>query len=361
MPPSVIWGLLVSSLLLGACSSGSAQPVASARAPIASSPSPGVATVTKPRAVASNLRAPWGVALLPDGSALVTERDTGWVWRVRKDAAAGRVSRIAGVAHGGEGGLLGIAVSQQFAADGYVFIYHTAHSDNRVVRYRLANGRLSGRKVILSGIPKGPIHNGGRLAFGPDGYLYVGTGDAATRSRAQQWESLGGKILRITKSGRAPAGNPRKGSPVWSLGHRNVQGLAWDNRGRMFASEFGQDTWDELNLIRKGRDYGWPAVEGKAGRFTDPLVVWRPAEASPSGIAIAGNFVYVAALRGESLWRVPLTATGVGEPRRMLRGKYGRLRAVAVDRAGDFWLLNSNISRGTPISNDDRVLVLPKP
>lgn len=361
--------LLWVALLVAACTNGSVGPGEQPATPSSSELGPSSTAlwdVGRADVVATNLKAPWGIALLPDGSALVTERDTGWVWQVSKHQAARRVSRIAGVSSGGEGGLLGIALSPRFATDHHVFLYQTAAGDSRIVRYRFANGGMTDRTDILTGIPQGPIHNGGRLAFGPDGYLYAGTGDAAIGSRAQDWASLAGKILRITIDGKPAPGNPRKDSPIWTLGHRNVEGLAWDSQGRLFASELGQDSWDELNLIQSGRNYGWPVVEGMAptdmadGGFTDPLVVWPPVDASPSGIAISGNAVFVAALRGESLWLVPLEAAGPGEPVRLMRGQFGRLRDVAVDTQGDFWLLNSNTTRGNPSSDDDRVIVLPR-
>jgi glucose/arabinose dehydrogenase len=212
---------------------------------------------------------------------------------------------------------------------------------------------------LLTGIPAGSIHNGGRLAFGPDGMLYVSTGDASTRSRSQDRNSLGGKILRITPDGTPAPGNPFPGSPVWSYGHRNVQGMAWDSRGRMWASEFGQNTWDELNLIRPGTNYGWPVVEGRAGRagFVDPLAQWPTDKASPSGIAVAAGSVWLAALRGARLWQVPLTATGVGTAKAWFVGEFGRLRTVSLAPDGPLWLVTSNTDgRGSPRAGDDRIL-----
>ncbi|MEP6953972.1 MAG: PQQ-dependent sugar dehydrogenase, partial [Solirubrobacteraceae bacterium] len=207
------------------------------------------------------------------------------------------------------------------------------------------------------------IHNGGRLAFGPDGMLYAGVGDAGTTSNAQDRGSRNGKILRIAPDGSVPAGNPIGGSPVWSLGHRNVQGLAFDRAGRLWASEFGQNSFDEVNLIRKGRNYGWPLVEGKGstqgGRFTNPLVTWRTSESSPSGAAIAGSSLYVGALAGERLWRVPLRGSSVGRPRALLNGRYGRLRTVVRAPDGALWISTSNRDgRGAPRSGDDRIIRL---
>ncbi len=314
------------------------------------------------RTVARNLDVPWSLAFLPDGSALVTTRDRAQLLHVREGGRTVNLGRVPGVDPGGEGGLLGVAVSPAFAKDRSIFLYLTASSDNRVVRMRFANGKASRPTPVLTGIPKAGNHNGGRLKFGPDGYLYVTTGDAGNRPASQDRGSLGGKILRITKDGKAAPGNPFGGSPVWSYGHRNVQGIAWDRQGRMFASEFGQNTWDELNLIKPGANYGWPVVEGRAGRsgFVDPLRQWRTDEASPSGIAVtADGTVWMAALRGESLWRVPTRNGAAGQPRRLLRGEYGRLRDVVVGPDGRLWVLTNNTARGNPAQDDDKLLVIP--
>ncbi|MDF2144055.1 sorbosone dehydrogenase family protein [Knoellia sp. p5-6-4] len=315
------------------------------------------------RTVATNLDVPWAIAFLPDGSALVTTRDQAQLLQVREGGATRNLGRVPGVEPGGEGGLLGVAASPDFSTDRSVFLYLTAGNDNRVVRVTFANGRASRPQPVLTGIPKAGNHNGGRLAFGPDGFLYVTTGDAGVPDRSQDRSSLGGKILRVTKDGRPAPGNPFDGSPVWSYGHRNVQGIAWDSDGRMFASEFGQNTWDELNLIRPGRNYGWPVVEGRAGRagFVDPLRQWSTAESSPSGIAVtADGTVYLAALRGQSLWRVPTRDGVAGEPVRLLEGEYGRLRDVVVGPDGRLWVLTNNTSRGNPRPDDDRLLVIPE-
>lgn len=356
--------VLAAVLLLAACSAGGASPAPSEPEPAdpapASEPGPEPSPATLPQVVATGLQAPWGLAFLPDGTALVTERDTGEVLRVSRDTEPTPLGVVPGVAHGGEGGLLGIAVSPRFAEDGAVFVYLTAAGDNRVVRLRLDGDVLTQEAVVLDGIPKGSIHNGGRIAFGPDGFLYVATGDASNASHSQDPASLGGKILRVTPDGEPAPGNPVESSPVWSLGHRNVQGLAWTADGQLVASEFGQNMWDELNLIQPGGNYGWPTVEGVGGvpRFAEPLVTWRPEEASPSGIAVVGDVVYVAALRGEALWRVPLEGDGAGEPERLLHGEYGRLRAVEPDGTGALWLLTSNTARGLVRDGDDRVVVV---
>jgi glucose/arabinose dehydrogenase len=301
----------------------------------------------------------WSVAVLPDGSALVSERNTGRVHHVPKPGSGGRptvAGRLPITRTDGEGGLLGIAVPVDFDADPVVYAYYSTESDNRVAAVPWRDGALGEPVVIFSGIPRGNYHNGGRIAFGPDGYLYVATGEAGDTSLSQNLGSLGGKILRITPDGDPAPGNPFGGSPVWSYGHRNVQGLAWDSRKRLWASEFGQNTFDELNLIEAGDNYGWPVVEGRAGNpdFVDPVAQWATSDMSPSGIAVGPDgAVYLAALRGQSVWRVPVTADGaVGRPTRHLQGTYGRIRDIRFvgDRA---WITTSN--------NDgaDRLISLP--
>lgn len=309
--------------------------------------------------LAEDLDVPWGLAFLPDGTALIAERDSGRILRVGAGGAPEQVYQVPGVAARGEGGLLGLAVAPDYAESRYVYAYFTSETDNRIVRFRLDGPP----EVLVAGIAEAGNHNGGRIAFGPDGMLYAGTGDAGESGRSQDPVSLNGKILRLTPEGRAAAGNPSPGSPVYSLGHRNVQGLAWDRAGRLFAAEFGQNRFDEINLIEPGRNYGWPDVEGAGGAdrgFTDPLLTWTTAEASPSGIAIAGDTLYVAALRGERLWTVPLMDGRMGAPRAELRDRYGRLRTVEVAPDGALWLTTSNTDgRGDPRGGDDRVLRFP--
>ncbi|MGN6612879.1 MAG: PQQ-dependent sugar dehydrogenase [Angustibacter sp.] len=326
-------------------------------------------TIASVSVVARHLAVPWGLARLDDGSYLVSLRDEARVVRVTPGGqvtpvpATGRDGRVAGVRPEGEGGLLGLAFAPGDQRTLYAYV--TSERDNRVVSMPYRDGRLGPLTPLLTGIPKAGNHNGGRLAFGPDGMLYVTTGDAGERPNAQDKKSLGGKILRITRSGAPAPGNPFPGSTVWSYGHRNVQGIGWDAAGRMYASEFGQNTWDELNRIEPGRNYGWPVVEGMgtdadvARGFTRPLAVWPTDDASPSGIAVGRGAVWMAALRGERLWRVPLGADGsVGRPEALLQGRYGRLRAAVLDPTGDLVVITSNRSRGDPTADDDRLLRL---
>jgi len=310
--------------------------------------------------VATQLEAPWGVALLSDGSALVAERDSGRVLRIGADGARTTAGTVPGVVHstGAENGLLGLAVRAH--DDSTVWAYESTSGGNRVVRMTYANGRLGDPQTILDGIPTAQHHNGGRLAFGPDGDLYVGTGDAEVQPRAQDKRSLGGKILRVRPDGSVPSDNPFKASPVWSYGHRNVQGLAFDSAGRLWATEFGQNTWDELNLIVKGGNYGWPIVEGQQahGGFREPKVQWHTDDASPSGVAIVDDVAYVAALKGQRLWQIPLHGTDAGTPKAWFVGTYGRLRTVVAVGHG-LWLTTSNTDdRGNPGKGDDRILRL---
>lgn len=353
--------LLIAVVLTG-CTSGSDPVVFPTASPASTLPA---STPKTTQTIATGLPVPWGLAFLPDGAALVTLRDQGEVLRVAEGATPVSVGHVPGVEPGGEGGLLGIAVSPTFAADRSIFVYFTAQSDNRVMRMTFDGTTLTPGPIIVDGIGKAANHDGGRLAFGPDGYLYIGTGDADLRDPAQDKASLNGKILRVTTEGLPAPGNPFPGSRVWSLGHRNVQGMAWNRAGTMYASEFGQNTWDELNRIDPGSNYGWPDVEGIAHHngFVDPIEQWPTDDASPSGITIGTDAaVYMAALRGESLWRIPFDADGrPGTPQRLLQGRYGRLRTVMSAPDGRLWLVTSNTFRGTPRPGDDRILALGLP
>jgi len=345
-PGALVAAALVATVLLAGCTSAPETP---APGPTGS----GRAVTTE---VVSGLRSPWSILRLDDGTILVSQRDDGRVMRVDggKPVAIGTVP---GVVHQGEGGLLGIAFR-----DGWLYAYETTADDNRVVRMRLGDDLSSGApEVLLTGLRRASNHNGGRIAFGPDGLLYVTVGDAGTTSNAQDLDSLNGKILRMTPDGEAPDGNPFPGSYVYSYGHRNPQGLAWDASGQLWASEFGQDTWDELNRIEPGKDYGWPIVEGKAGdeRFVDPVAQWHTDEASPSGLAYVGGSFWMAALRGERLWRITVGDDGSVATAQLLAGadSRGRLRDVAPGPGGSLYVLTDNTDgRGSPRPGDDRLL-----
>lgn len=368
-----LWGAAVLVLVAG-CSSGgtedrpgTAPPTsapASATAPAspsgsATAPAGGRVTVTG--TLTEGVKSPWGLAELPDGDLLVSSRDERTITKVDGTTGAKTsLGEVPGVVPGGEGGLMGLAVR-----DGWVYAYLTAESDNRIVRMRYGGAegdRLGAPQPVLTGIPKGLVHNGGRIAFGPDRMLYAGTGETGRTGLAQDRESLGGKILRMTPEGEPAPGNPFPGSVVYSYGHRNVQGIAWDDEGRLWAAEFGQNTWDELNLVEPGKNYGWPEAEGQAEKagFVDPVAQWPTSEASPSGIAYARGAIWMAGLRGERLWRIPLSgAERSGDPEAFLSEEYGRLRTVLAAGGGRLWLVTSETDgRGTPGPGDDRILRL---
>ncbi|MFG3274602.1 PQQ-dependent sugar dehydrogenase [Streptomyces luteogriseus] len=370
-------------LLTAGCSSDSggssgkqASTTPSRTAPGSSAPPGRAAEETPPaqgsvkvvRTVAEGLDSPWGLAPLPGGGLLVSSRDEATIVRVdEKTGKKTELGEVPGVSAAGEGGLLGIALSPDYASDHMVYAYFTSASDNRIVRMiyderKPAGERLGAPDTVYKGIPKGFIHNGGRIGFGPDRMLYVGTGESGDTGLSQDKDSVGGKILRLTPEGEPAPGNPFPDSPVYSYGHRNVQGLAWDTRQRLFASEFGQDTWDELNAIEPGGNYGWPEAEGRSGDkgFHNPVDQWTTAEASPSGIAYAEGSVWMAGLRGKRLWRIPLNGTKASaEPQAFLEGEYGRLRTVVAAGGDRLWLVTSNTDgRGGPKAGDDRILEL---
>lgn len=292
-------------------------------------------------AVASGLAAPTAVAFLPDGSALVAERDSARILRVADGAGVSVAGTVPDVDTDGEGGLLGLAIPPRKAGGDRtaVYAYYTSGGENRVARMSYENGRVGRPENLLDGIPAGD-HNGGGMAVGPDGKLYVGTGDDA--SHAQDAESLGGKILRLDLDGSVPDDNPDPDSPVWTSGHRDVAGLAFDERGRLWATETGQQRYQELNRIRGGRNYGWPLAEGQSAdtrfvrayhRFVEPRD-----ESSPHGLAIADGVAYVADLRSGSLWEIPLGNEVSTEAGALFGGQYGPLRAIARSPAGELWL-----------------------
>ncbi len=340
--------IVATAALLSACAAGQDPAV-----PVPASTEAGRSGAVA--VIASGLRAPWSIVFDGD-TALVSERDSARVLELTRDGGVHELGVASGTLHGGEGGLLGLALRGSA-----LYAYVTSAGDNRVVRFRLTGtpgARSMGTPTtIIDGLPRAANHNGGRIAFGPDGMLYVTVGDAGDAASAQDPESLGGKILRLTPDGGIPPDNPFPGSPVFTLGHRNPQGLGWDRDGRLFASEFGQHTWDELNLLESGGNYGWPLAEGIAHRagFIDPLQQWAPSDASPSGIAVVGEAIYIANLRGERLRRVPLDDLSASTEE--LVGVFGRLRDVAPAPDGALWLLTSNTDgRGAPVADDDRVV-----
>ena len=357
MRSALVRASVIAALLLGGCTAPSANP-ASTTAGTTPSQAPTAAVV---RGLATGLDVPWDLAALPDESVLVTLRDRAEVVRIDNDGSQRAVGHLAEVAPAGEGGLLGIALSPTFVTDQLVFLYYSVAQENRVVRFRYTGTELAEPTPIITGIPRASNHNGGRLRFGPDGYLYVTTGDAGRTENAQDRNSLGGKILRVAADGSIPADNPF-GNAVYSYGHRNVQGIGWDGQGRLYASEFGQNTWDELNLIERGGNYGWPGSEGETTQpgLITPLLVWRTSEASPSGIAVtADGTVYLAALRGERVWKTSRSGDGMTTPTVFLDG-LGRIRDVTIV-GQNLLVLTNNTARGNPRQGDDRLVSVPLP
>ena len=374
-------------LVLSACPAGSPRVAPSSALPAAeaprvtpstsSTPAPVAAPVGpvrpvgEPVSIASNLSAPWSILRLPlpRGGTLISQRDAATILELLPDGSLREVGALAEARPGGEGGLLGLAFRAASVGDGggsglasgdsgWVYAYLTAAADNRILRMPLTGAaggyRLGAPEVVLAGIPKAANHDGGRIAFGPDGLLYATAGDAGNTAHAQDLGSLGGKILRMTATGEVAPGNPF-GTLVYSYGHRNPQGLAWDAAGQLWASEFGQNTWDELNRIVAGGNYGWPNAEGISGNpdFVDPVHEWPTDEASPSGIAIIGDTLFMASLRGERLWRIQLSTGAVDD---WFVHSFGRLRDVTAGPDGTLWFMSNNTDgRGDPAAGDDRI------
>jgi glucose/arabinose dehydrogenase len=378
------------SLTVGAvvgCSAKDRSPAGSASpttTPTSSEPSPGrspsasptpssSSATTKPNAtptgdpkpkvadtIADDLNVPWSIVFLASGDALVSERDTARILKITpkgKVSALGEVSGVQASSGLGEGGLLGLALDPSDAET--LYAYCTTSSDNRVVRLSLAGGKIGSPQSVLTGIPTSTHHHGGRLLFAPDGNLFVSTGDAEVSARAQNRSSLAGKILRIKPNGKAASGNPF-GNRTWTYGHRNIEGLAFDAGGRLWATEFGDKKSDELNLIVKGHNYGWPNVEGRSSNdsYTNPKATWSPTSTcSPAGIAITRSTAFVGALQGKCLFSVPLERTDAGKPVPHFSGDHGRIRNVVVAPDGSLWMTTSNTDgRADPGRHDDKIL-----
>ena len=335
-------------------------PTAGTRSPAPTSPAPAAPDPQVAGEVASGLAVPWGIVFLPDGTALVGERDTGRLLRV----ADGSVDEVATLEvrsrrdEGGETGLLGLALLPGAGDLPVLYAYLSTDEDNRIVRMSYDGRRLGAPTPVLTGIGTSTHHNGGGLAFGPDGMLYAATGDAEDAAAAQDRGALEGKVLRMTDAGTVPPDNPF-GDLTWSWGHRNVEGITSDDQGRLWAAEFGDKGADELNLIRRGRNHGWPDVEGAdgPGGYTDPLAQWPVDQCSPSGVAVAAGRAWLGALRGECVWSVVLDGPDAGRTERHLTGQYGRIRSVVTAPDGSLWVTTSNRDgRVEPRAGDDRIL-----
>lgn len=319
-----------------------------------------VAPVGAPQEVTSGLAAPWSVVFIGD-VALISERDSGRIVELLGDGSTREVGVVPGVQHGGEGGLLGLAVADASADANQLYVYSTGSEGNRIQRFTLAGGpgsfALGDAETLVSQLPSGRTHNGGRLAFGPDGMLYATVGDSGQSGLAQDLGSLAGKILRMTPDGAVPQDNPFPGTLIYSTGHRNPQGIAWAADGTMFATEFGQDTWDELNIITPGSNYGWPIVEGAAGTagFTDPVQQWAPGNASPSGMARVGGTLFIGNLRGQVLRAVPVADPTIAAD--YYGAEYGRIRTVTEAPDGSLWFVTNNTDgQREPNPGDDRIM-----
>ncbi|HYI59634.1 MAG TPA: PQQ-dependent sugar dehydrogenase [Microlunatus sp.] len=310
--------------------------------------------------IADDFDVPWALIFLGGGDALVSERNSAKIIRVSpkgKKTTLGEVSGVTPPTGIGEGGLLGIATAPD--DEETLFVYYTSDSDNRVARVSLAGGKVGKPKAVLTDIPTSTHHHGGRLLFDADGMLLVSTGDAEQSSNAQDKDSLAGKILRIRPDGRAAPGNPFD-NRTWTYGHRNVEGLAFDADGRLWATEFGEKEADELNLISKGKNYGWPEVEGTSSDddFVTPKTVWEPTSScSPAGLAITRSTAFIGALQGQCLFAVPLDDTKAGEPQAYFANEYGRIRNAVVAPDGSLWITTSNTDgRIDPGRNDDKIV-----
>ena len=316
--------------------------------------------------VAQNLKIPWELVTLPaspaggpNGEMLITERP-GTLLMLK----GGQRIPISGVKPIGEGGLLGMALHPKFGQNRFIYLYLTsqtgAETTNQVDRYVLEGSTLKDRKVIISGIRGAANHDGGRIAFGPDAYLYITVGDAQNESDSQNVNSLNGKILRLKDDGSIPADNPF-GNAVYSYGHRNPQGLAWDDKGRLFATEHGRSGalsgLDELNIIEKGKNYGWPTIQGnqtKEGMVTPAINSGSATTWAPSGALYYNGSIFFTGLRGESLYQYD---TQSGTLKEHFRGEFGRLRTVVLASDDYFYVLTNNTDgRGNPKENDDKLL-----
>lgn len=303
--------------------------------------------------LAENLDTPWAIDFLPNGNLIFTER-YGRV-SILEDEEIKIVANI-NVSEISESGLLGIAVDPEFEKNNFVYVYYTHENGNRISRFVLSDG-LEQEFILLDNIPNARFHDGGRLKFGPDGKIYITTGDATVPSSAQDTNSLAGKILRMNKDGTIPEDNPFH-NYVYSYGHRNPQGLAWHPVSKqLYASEHGPTKNDEINIIGRGRNYGWPTECDRESEYSMPLRCFTEFTLAPSGITFYNNDLYVGGLRGTQIRKLVLDKdyeTILNEEE--LFGEFGRLREV-VEHKGYLYIATSNRDgRGLPKLNDDKIM-----
>ena len=314
--------------------------------------------------IAENLDTPWGIAFLPDGDMLVTER-SGTVRLIAGEGDPATVATLPDVREISEGGLLGITLHPEFEQNNFVYLYYTYgtsgnNTRNRVVRMTYENQRLADEEIILDDIPGAPNHDGGRIKFGPDGFLYVATGDAQEPSRSQDRNSLAGKILRVTDEGEPAPGNPF-GNATYSYGHRNPQGIAWDSEGRLWSTEHGpsgvQSGNDEVNLIEPGKNYGWPDIVGvqtRSGMETPDATSGDTDTWAPGGAAFIDGSLYFAGLRGAALYEFSPDGSEVTEH---FKNEFGRIREAIEGPDGLLYITTSNRDgRGSPDATDDKII-----
>ncbi len=318
--------------------------------------------ISNPEIIAEDLNIPWSVAFLPDGTLLATERPG---TLVRINSTRSRIE-IDGVHHYGEGGLMGLALHPDFESNSKIYLYFTTRENNRVINriesYTLTENQVSNRQIILDNIPGSVNHDGGQIAFGPDGKLYITTGDADSPNLAQDTNSLAGKILRLNDDGTIPENNPFNNA-IYSYGHRNPQGLAWDNSERLWSSEHGpsgsQTGNDEINLIRSGANYGWPTIKGtqaQSGMETPILESGRNETWAPASLAYHDGYLYFGGLRGETLYRAEISSDRLSNLERLFSGEYGRIRAVTSHNNGIYFSTSNRDGRGRPDQTDDKII-----
>lgn len=310
--------------------------------------------------LSANLEIPWEIAFLPDKTLFITERK-GIVWQL-DGTNKKNVLELNDVAHIGEGGLLGLAHHPDHEKNGFTYLYYTYNQNglkNKVVRYSHIGDTLTLGKIIIQGIPGNKFHNGGRIKFGPDNKLYITTGDSENPSTAQDLNTLAGKILRLNDDGSIPSDNPFSNSPVYSYGHRNPQGLAWDSKGQLWETEHGQSALDEVNIILPGKNYGWPDIRGDQEKegMEKPFLHSGNDTWAPSGVTIIGNKLLFAGLRSSTIFSLDIQTKELKE---YFKNQYGRLRTVIEGPDKNlYFLTNNRDGRGKPTTDDDRLLKVP--